>query len=307
MEVNGVVIEDKATPLDEGTVILNLDYGRIGNRQTVSSQTDEISTEIDRKLLHLGVDLFDAPELRACHSFMAKLKRELRPYTVPSFFRGGMMLVKVEAVKEVDDLLKQAQADFIPLVKAFAEVVDQRREESKVRLKGAYNPKAYPTKGEVLTRFRIEYRWLSMATPTSLQKISMAIFDAEKSKAEDAIKAATAGITSLLAEEAKSLTDGLLEKLETGDDGKAKKLNQRRLDGITKFLSTFNLRNIGTSAELNAEVERMQKLLAGVDAKSLRSNDILRTTVQAGFAQVASELDKLIENKPTRYMETEGE
>jgi hypothetical protein len=43
-----------------------------------------------------------------------------------------------------------------------------------------------------------------------------------------------------------------------------------------------------------------------VDTKSLKDNELLRANVQAGFALVAGELDKLIESKPTRYMDTEG-
>jgi hypothetical protein len=79
--------------LSESTVILNLELGKISNRRRIKSDHEAISTEIDRTMLHVGIDLFDADELRACQNFQAQLKAKIKGYTVPSFFRGGMFVV----------------------------------------------------------------------------------------------------------------------------------------------------------------------------------------------------------------------
>lgn len=294
--------EQNETQIAEATIVLNLDLGKVTNRRRIKSDTEDITTEIDRAMLHVGVDLFDAPELRACQNFQAQLKAQIKLYTVPSFFRGGMYLVKLEAVEKVNEIIEKAKIDFIPVVTAFADVVDQRRDEARERLKGAFSPESYPSREAVLSVYRIEHRWLSMSTPTSLKKISIALFERERMKAEESLRMATDGITALLASEAKALSDHLVERLTPSEDGKPKQIRKSVVANISEYLATFNLRNIGTSEELNTQVDRIQKLIEGVDAQDLRMNETLRDDVKKGFTEVAATLDRLIIDKPKRFM-----
>jgi hypothetical protein len=304
---SAVVIDgqDVETSLTEATVILNLDFGKFTNRRKISSDSESINTDIDRDSLHVGVDLIDAPELRACQTFQARLKAKIRPYTVPSFFRGGMYLVKLEAVQIVNDIIKRAKVDFVPIVQAFADVVDVRKEEAKDRLKGEFDASLYPTREDIMAVYRIESSWLSMTTPTSLKKISVEFFELEKAKAEETLKAATENITAMLAAEAKGLGDHLLERLTPNEDGTPKQLRKSAVNNISDFLSTFKLRNIGSSAALENQILRMQELVKGVDAKDLRMDESLRTDLASGFKEVTTALDRLVIDRPKRYMARE--
>ncbi len=286
----------------EATIILSLELGKVTNRRRLKSDTETITTEIDRGMLHVGVDLFDAPELRACQNFQAQLKAQIRLFTVPSFFRGGMYLVKLEAVEKVNEIIEKAKLDFVPIVTAFADVIDQRRDEARDRLKGAFNPAVYPSREAVLGIYRIEHRWLSMSTPTSLKKISIAIFEREREKAEESLRLATDGITALLASEAKALSDHLVERLTPTEEGKPKQIRKSVVANISEFLATFNLRNIGTSDELNAQIDRIRGLVEGVGVSDLRMNESLRADVRKGFTEVAATLDRLVIDKPKRFM-----
>lgn len=301
VEIEGKEVE---TSLTEATVILNIDFGKFTNRRRISSNSDSINTDIDRDSLHIGIDLIDAPELRACQNFQAQLKAKIRGYTVPSFFRGGMYLVKLEAVKQVNEFINEAKVGFVPVVRAFADVVDQRKEEAKARLKGEFDPSLYPTREQIMSVYRIEHSWLSMSTPTSLKKISVEFFNQEKAKAEDSLREATQNITALLAAEAKDLADHLVERLTPDPDGKPKQLRKSAVENISEFLSTFQLRNIGTSDELNDAMDRIRGLVQGVDAKDLRMNETMREDLAKGFKEVTATLDGLI-IKPRRFMSRE--
>lgn len=298
-----MTVEVEVEPqIAEAAVILNLELGRVTNSRRLKSDTEAITTEIDRDMLRIGVDLFDAKELRACQTFQAQLKAQIKHYTVPSFFRGGMYLVKLEAVEKVDEIIQKAKVDFVPIVQAFAEVVDQRKDEAKLRLKGGFNPAAYPTREQVMAIYTIEHRWLSMSTPTSLKRISVALFKQEQAKAQESLKLATDGITALLAAEAKQLSEHLIERLTPAEDGKPKQIRKSAVANISEFLGTFQLRNIGTSEELNEQIDTIQKLVSGLDVKDLRLNETLRDEVKAGFTKVAATLDRLIVDKPSRFM-----
>ncbi len=296
-------VKVELSSIAENTVILSLELGKVTNTRKISSNTEAIQTDVDRRMLNLSVDLFDAPEQRQCQKFLTALKAKINLFTVPSFFRGGMYLVKHEAVEKVDAIIEKAIEDFKPVVTAFADVVDQRRDEARGRLKGAFNIRHYPTREQVLAAYRIEKRWLTMSTPQSLKQISASFFEKEKAKAESSIAVAADGIVKLLAAEASELSKHLIDRLTPDADGKAKIFRNSAVSNITEFLSTFNLRNIGTSEELNAQITKIQKLVEGVDPQALRDNDSLATDVRAGFAQVASELDKLVIAKPTRMLD----
>lgn len=290
------------TTTNDPTIVLNLELGKVTNRRYVESDTEAITTDIDRKMLHVGVDLFDAKELRECHNFQVRLKRKLKRFMVPSFFRGGMYLVKVAAIERIDKIIEEAQVDFLPYVAAFADVVDQRRDEAQVRLAGAFDATAYPTREEVLEVYRIEHNWLVMSTPTSLKNVNAAIFKREREKAERQVQAAADSITKMLAAEAKGLGQHLINRLTTDLDGKKKQIRNSAVENVNEFLATFDLRNIGTSKELNEQVARMKEILKGVEASDLRDNDALRVNVRDSFTKVAATLDTLVVERPKRYM-----
>lgn len=298
-----MAVNVELSSIAENTVILSLELGKVTNTRKISSNTEAIQTDVDRRMLNLSVDLFDAPEQRQCQKFLTALKAKINLYTVPSFFRGGMYLVKHEAVEKVDAIIEKAIEDFKPVVVAFADVVEQRRDEARTRLKSAFNIRHYPTREQVLAAYRIEKRWLTMSTPQSLKQISASFFEREKSKAEQSIAVAADGIVKLLAAEAGELSKHLIERLTPDTDGKAKIFRNSAVTNITEFLATFNLRNIGTSEELNSQITKIQKLVDGVDPQVLRDNETLATSLRTGFQQVAAELDKLVVAKPTRMFD----
>lgn len=294
---------ESAPTLADNTVILSLEIGQVTNRRKLSSNSTEVNTEIDRTMLHLSVDLFDSQEQKKCQKFITALKAKIAFYTVPSFYRGGMYLVKNEAVETVDVIIEKAIEDFKPIVLAFADVVEQRRDESRARLKGAFNIGHYPSREQVIAGYRIEKHWFTMSTPQSLKQISASFFEREKARAEESLRTATVEITKLLAEEAKQLTGHLIERLTPDADGKQKIFRNSAVTNITEFLSTFNLRNVGNSDELNGQIGKIQSLLKGIDPESLRSSEDLKGTLTQGFKAVGDELDKLIVAKPTRLID----
>jgi hypothetical protein len=288
----------------EDVVILNLEFGRVVNRRRIPSETDAVETEIDRDMLHLGVDLFDAKELRACQNFQARLKTKVKGYCVPSFTRGGMYMVKLAAIETVDEILKEGIAGFDQYVKAFADVVETRRDESKERLGKAFDADAYPSRNEVHEKYRIEYNWLMMGTPDALPKD---IFQRERKKSEASLKAAESRINLMLALEVKGMGDHLIERLTPSDDpqAKPKQIRKSAVENIREYLKTFNLRNIGSTEELDAQVERMDAILSGVDSKDLKDSASLRDSVKKEFEGVTQALDMIIVATPKRFMAKE--
>jgi hypothetical protein len=285
--------------------MLNLQIGQVSNRKKVDSDSETIQTDIDRDMLHVGVDLYDSKELRNCQSFLARMKLGIKSRAVPSFFRGGVYLVKHEAFEEVDDMLHKAVKDFEPLVDEFASVADERKEESKKRLgPGAFETVrgSYPTPEQIKALYSIKWNWFTMQTPDSLRKLNRAIYEREVKKGEEAVQIAADGINQMLALEAKGLVEHAAERLTPDEEGKPKIFKKNSISKIQKFLDDFKFRAIGTTEELEKEVKRMEMLLDGVDPKSLRESESLREDTRKHFEKIAKGLDAIVVEKPKRFI-----
>lgn len=295
---------NEAPALSETTLILDLEFGQVSNRKKLSSETTAVDTQIDRSMLHISVDMFDAPELKACQSFLVALRGNIKARTVPAcHLRGGMYLVKMDAMSEIDEVIEKAKVDFRPLVQAFADVVEQRRDEAKERLGAAYDATKYPTREQVMAIYKISHSWMTVSTPGSLKKLNRAIYEREVQKAEENLRVAVEDITTMLALEAKKLADHMVDRLTPGADGKQKIFRDSIVSNITDFLANFNMRNIGTSDELDAQVTRIRALIEGVNPDDLRKSDQLREDVAIGFSKVAESLDKIVTEKPFRFLD----
>jgi predicted secreted protein len=283
-----------------GTVMLSLSLGQVSNRKKLDSDTSAIQTDIDREMLHVSTELYDSKELRACQNYLSRLRLKIKAVSVPSFFRGGISLVKHEALEQIDDLLAEAVEEFRPLVDAFASVSEERKEEARARLGSAFNAGHYPNPEQIRALYSIQWKWFTMDTPDSLKRISRKIYEREVEKAEESIQSAATNINKMLAAEAKKLTDHLIERLSPGEDGKPKTFKQASVANIAEFLKTFRLRNIGTSEDLDKQVRRMEKILEGISPDDLRKNATLREDVSEGFKKVAESLEPMIIDKPRR-------
>lgn len=297
---------DETADIATSTVILALSLGQVSNRRKIDSESDSIQTDIDRSMLHLSKDLFDCEEQKNCSRFLWNMKGRIKEKSVPSFFKAGMYMVKLDGFEELDKMLKQSVEDFKPIIQAFADVVDQRRAESKARLGSSYKESEFPTYAQVLEGYSIKWNWLTMSTPSSLKKLNKAIYERECQKAEESLKLAVEEITTLLTVEAKKLADHLVDRLTPGEDGKPKKFHHTLVTNISEFLANFNMRNIGTSEALNEQIERMRKLVSGVSTEDLRNNDRLKEDMANGFSEVAKAFDAMIVNRPKRFIDLES-
>lgn len=298
----------KARLLMESTVILDLQFGKVATRKKIDAfDEDVIETTVERDVLHVSVDLFKSAELKACFTFMRALKAQILKKCVPShFMRGGMYLVKLEHAQEVDTILEEAIPEFRTLVRAFADVIDQEREDSKERLGPAYRADFFPSREAVLDVFRIEKNWIAVSTPTSLQRVSASFFERERAKAEEHWSTLTNKVDEMLAAEAKGLCEHLAERLTPDADGKAKRFKKNSLESITEYLKNFSYRNLEGSSALTKEVARMEKLMEGISPEDLRQNDQLRDSIAKGFSEVAISLDSYIV-KPSRMFALQKE
>jgi hypothetical protein len=284
--------------ITDKTICLNVSFGRLGNNKKVA--TSEVEADTDKSMLHVSKTLLESPELKAVDRHDKAIIIWLKNICLPSLFRNGIYLVPIAAIPMVEEFMKKSANERSELVKAFMQTYAQRREESKEKLQGLYDPTEYPGAVQVASSFVFEWNYITFSTPGKLKDISADFFEQEKAKAESKWSQATEQVQLLLRVKMKELVDHMLERLEPGEDGKAKRFHESNVTNLKDFMETFSLRNISDDAQLQYLIDASQKILDGVDVKDLRKNEVTRDCLQKGFTQVKTFLDTLVEEAGSR-------
>lgn len=289
--------------LEERTVYLSVRLGKPGIR--VRMDSEKVSTDADKRMLHLSKTLLESKE----HQAVARLDGEIRAtlrYDYSVFAPGGgMYLIPVANVEQIDKSMAAFAERRAALVDKAVDAYPARVEAAKEALGELWNPAEYMTQAAYRASFTMETRYVAFSTPTTLKQINAALFAREREKYAAHLEDAASEVTAILRAQMKGLVDHMLDRLATGDDGKAKTFRKGTVDKLAEFLSSFSFKNVTDDAELRDVVEEARKLLRGVGADDLRKVDRLREDVTKGMAELKGKLDKLVADKPRRHIQFE--
>src|SRR6185437_4238201 len=285
------------------TVALALTFSGIGNRKKVASNRVEIKeaeSQPDPDFISTSKKLLDAPELKA----ISKLDTQIREYvdakSVPSMMKRGVYLMKTENVVEVSAKLEEFAVRRRDLVEKLSAALNTRIEESQKRLGDLFCLSEYPTSEYIQATFQLRWQYVSFRTPVSLKQISEDVYEREREKTEKEWAEAREVIQQTLRSGMADMISHLVEKLKPGEDGKAKTFKASSVSKFKDFLATFDERNIANDEELKKIVDQARGVLDGVDAKTLRSEELTREFTRSRFETIKQSLDEMIVKKPTR-------
>ena len=290
-------IQSQGENLARETVCISVSFGLLGNSRKVSNSAVEV--DADKSLIKVHKTLLDSPELDAIRKADGELRRYLYDICLP--FDVGIYLLPIKLIQTVEFKLRDYLGDRETLVENFLSAYPRLCQTAAVNLRGLYNAKDYPSESAVRAKFFFEWRYIEFGTPGALKSISESMFQAEQDKAakrwEDANEEITAVMRATLAE----LVSHLRDRLTPNSDGKPKILRESAVSNLTEFLKTFDLRNVTNDRELASLVSQCRQILSGIpSADALRNLDYLRDRVQRDMSAVSAELDKLVQDKPSR-------
>src|SRR5439155_25036209 len=95
------------------------------------------------------------------------------------------------------------------------------------------------------------------------------------------------------------LVTHLTERLVDGPEGQ-KVFRDSAVTNVLEFFDRFRQLNVRSNAQLDDLVEQAQRVVRGVDAKSLRDSDALRREVAGQLGRVQTALDGMLVNQPRR-------
>ncbi len=271
-------------------------FNRWGNLR--KADKDKIQTDTAKEMLKLSKNLIESPEYDAICKFQGEVRDWLCGRSVPSFFRKGIYLFKIEMIEEVEAYLKQKIADMDILVEKLVAGYPEQKELAKSRLNGQYKETDYPTLEALRESFGFTWYWVKFGIPENLPEN---IFRVEKAKAEKMWADATEQIILCLRESFRKLIGYAADKLKTSPGEKPKIFRDSLIENIQEFIGTFNARNLTNDTELQELIEKTKVILtAGGSAEMLRDNMGLRNFTAEKFTEIEKTLDSLITERPSR-------
>lgn len=307
----GIEQQDAGNILDR-SVCLSLTLSKPGLRRKVKAgaigeEGATVQTDADLKMVHVSKSIIDSPEFRD----ISKLDNEIRKYVasrcLPSGLRAGLLMLPNVSVKDVYAELDQKADERKALIRKFINRYPDLIEEARTRLGDLFEPKDYITAGALEQAFDMRVDCLAFSTPGKLRAIDPEIFERETAKFQANIAIATEEATLLMRSTAKDLVEHLLERLTPKPDGSAKVFHSTLISNVTEFAAGFPALNIANDAQLAGLVDKMGKLLAGVNPESLRTLDHVRDHIAAKMGEIKAGLDSLLIDRPKRVVDFEND
>jgi hypothetical protein len=264
--------------------------------------------DAQQEMVHLSKDIIDSDEFRAVQGQGRVIRAFVRSRSTPSpLLKGGVYLLPMDLVEEVEGQLDAMKAEYNQRVETFIKAYPQRIEEARKKLGNLFDPEDYPSAATLRAAFGVETAYVSMETPSRLKTVSRALFERERERAEERWRDLKEDVAALLRAEMKNYVDSMVSSLTPTEDGKKRAFRGATVNKLTEFLRTAPFRNISGDAELERMVKAAADLLEGLDPEIVRKDDFYRKSLRESFEVLKQRTDKLAAEKPKRAISFDDE
>lgn len=295
------------------TILLSITYHAWGIVRKVS--TENMVVDTDKRLLKAQKEIIDCDEYASIVSLQNSITSAIKKRAVPGvkLLKRGVYAIPILLMEEAEGIMAEGTELHKKAVERFVSVYQIRRDEAISKLKSLGNTDDYPNPQDIGKYFRIEYDYVTLGPPGSLEKISPEIFKREIEKVKDSCRKAADEARLAMRVLLRDMIKHMVERLSPGVDGKRKIFRDSLVQNFQEFLSTLNSRNITGDMELSQLAETAQKVIVGdcsdvyqiKDKFSqapdlLKDDEVFRGQVAKGLAEVKVSLDKLLIDAPSR-------
>lgn len=287
----------KAALLDNA-VLLRLKFSRYGTSRKVA--TSQVVVNTDKRRLRVTKQILDSPEADAIGKIDRQINAWVETQCLPATIDDGLWFVPLANVEPVNLRLREMDEERRETVEKLCAALSTIEERDREQLQDLYSSRDYPSAEALRRAFGLEWYFLALTAPRSLQAVSEEMYMEAKERMEKNIATASEAVQAVLREQFKKLVDHMVERLTPDVEGKKRIFRDSLTSNFKEFLAKFSTMNITDDAELDKLVQQARGLMDGVEPDALRDMDDLRNTVLAGFDQIQTLTDQLIEDEPTR-------
>jgi hypothetical protein len=233
--------------------------------------------------------LVNPETLNPIRAAISRARKYLQKSALP-FPITGLTLVPKDALSRVDTGLRGIQEEFQGEVSAFVEAYEDARREAALQLGEFFSEADYPV--DIHTRFRFEWRFLTLDVPGKSGILSPEIYEREKNKFTAMMEETRQLAVVALREEFAGIVSHLAERLSGNDDGSPKKFKDCMVQKMHDFLDSFSSRNLFDDQGLAELVAAARSMVGGLSPEDLRQDLRLRESIAGEMHRIKSVMDE---------------
>jgi hypothetical protein len=273
--------------ISDKAVFLSIHFSRFYNIRKV--ETSQVEVDADKRRIGVTKKLLESKTLQEIQRLDYEAMRYIESRCLP--FEKGIHALPNGLIEEVDDSLRERDADRNRLVDQFVAEYDDLLNEARRPLGALFDAGDYPTAEETRAYFGMRWNYLSLSTPGSLKELSPKLFQEERRKIGEKMQESYEEWRTILRVAMADLVKRLRESLQPGPDGKTRKLTDSSVNRLQDFLQTFSFRNVTNDEELEKVCEELKVAMTGVTVEQLRESERLKEKMGKSIAEAAATLD----------------
>jgi len=215
------------------------------------------------------------------------------PYPDP-----GVRLIKQDQVERFNEQMEEFRNQLDEAVAKLDRHYADLKVAARRRLGQLFNEADYPP--ALTGLFSLEWEFPPIEPPDYLCQLSPALYEQERqrvaSRFEEAVQLAEQAFLSELAK----LVSHLTERLTDERTGQRKVFRDSAVGNLVEFFEQFKALNVQSNADLDALVQRAQRVVQGVEAQELRDNAGLRQHIASQLNHVQTSIDAMLVDQPRR-------
>jgi len=214
--------------------------------------------------------LFECEEYDDLISFVSKRRGEFANFGIPHLTFEAAHVTDITSIPEIEALAEKTEKELPEMVEKFVAAWPEAIKRAEDRLGPLFNKNDYLPESALRSMFKFSYNWLAFGVPEELKQFDIAIYEKAQEKAKIAWAEIEANGVLLLRQTISDLVGGLAESLTPKDgSGELRKFYPSSVTKIEEFLNAFSRRNICKDSELEEEVEKLRKVVSGIDVEKL--------------------------------------
>lgn len=216
--------------------------------------------------------------------------------TLP-FPEAGIRLIRQHQIETFNQQMVDYRTELADSVARLDEHYAELKAAARRRLGELFDPNDYPVSLRGL--FNVEWDFPNVEPPDYLLQLNPAIYEQEKSRVASRFEEAVQLAEQAFISEFARLIEHLTERLS--DNGSERKVfRDSAINNLVEFFQRFRELNVRSSADLDALVDRAQRVVQGIEPQSLRNSGSLRQHVATQLSQVQATIDGMLVNQPRR-------
>jgi hypothetical protein len=281
------------TNIFENAVILATETHAWGNTKKIPTETiQKIADEGLSEWIRMNKGLIDRTAMEEIYRTVNKFRNTCKSFSLP-FPGEGVYLVPISNIEKLTEKLENVIDDFQSAVNTLESNFEEYINSAETELGDNFNREDYPK--NIKRKFGMSYRFLSMAVPGQLQKVSAQVFKEEEAKFKNMMEETRKECILYLREGFLEAVTKITTILKEKDQGEAKKLHTRTLDKIETLYNEFQTKNLFKDDALQQIMKDARGILFGIDNKDLSESPALRKAIIKQMEEVQDVLASGVE------------